>query len=92
MRENMLIYTYMWAIKNNERENKSRSNHVWKAGQKCLVITRTDERGGKLRKYKHQGPYKILRVYDNGIVKVEKKNFDEIMSTRRLQVFKGIKN
>jgi len=79
-------------IKNNERENKSRSNHVWKVGQKCLVITRTDERGGKLRKYKHKGPYNILHVYDNGIVKIEKKNFDEIMSTRRLQLFKEIKS
>ena len=75
-------------IKNNERENKNRSNHVWKKGQKCLIITRTDERSDKLRKYKHKEPHRILRAYDNNIVKVEKKNFNKIMSTRRLRLYK----
>ena len=73
--------------KDNERENKGRSNHTYQVGEKVLVLTRANERGGKLLKYQHKGPYEIMKIYSNGTVKIRCGNFDEIIHIRRLRPF-----
>ena len=74
-------------IKNNKRENRGRTNHIWAVGQLRLIITKKDERGRKLINYKHKGPFEIIKVYNNGPVKIRKKNFDEVISTRSLRPY-----
>ena len=73
--------------KDNERENKGRSNYQYQIGEKVLVLTRANERGGKLIDYQHKGPYKIIKVYGNGTVKIQCDNFNEIIHIRRLRPF-----
>ena len=69
------------------RENKKRSNHEYKIGDKILVVTKTNERGGKLHDFEHKGPYEIVNVYENGTIKIKCNNFIEIIHIRRVKPF-----
>ena len=69
------------------RENKKRSNHRYKAGDKILIITKTNERGGKLQNFMHKCPYEITKVYENGAIKIKCNNFKEIVHIRRVKPF-----
>ena len=40
-------------LKENLRENKSRSNYKYKIGGKVLILTKTNERGGKLMDFEY---------------------------------------
>ena len=75
------------SIKENLRENKGRSNHEYKSGDKVLIITRSNERGGKLHKFMHTGPYEIVTVYGNGTIKIKRNNFKEIVHIRRVKPY-----
>ena len=69
----------------NERENARRSNHVYSVGDKVLLVTRRDERKGKLKDFEHKGPFEVLKVYGNGTLKVQFPNFSDIIHIRRLK-------
>ena len=75
------------AIIENLRENNGRSNHKYKRGDKVLIITRSSERGGKLHKFMHKGPYEIMKVYGNGTIKIKCNNFKEIVHIRRVKPY-----
>ena len=68
-------------IKNNLRENASRSDHEYRINDYVYIKT------SSLRKLKqpHQGPYKIIRVIANGTVALQKShNVTERINIRRL--------
>ena len=71
-------------IKDHERENRKRINHEWKIGEECLIVTKPDERTGKLLGYEHKGPYKVRKVHNNGTVDIDCSNFKETINIRRL--------
>ena len=72
-------------IKNNMKENKSRTNYKWKVGDYVRIITKVNERTGKLLGFEHQGPYRIKIVHGNGTVDIECGNFVETINIRRLK-------
>ena len=74
-------------LKENLRENKSRSNYKYKIGGKVLILTKTTERGGKLMDFAHKGPFEILELFDNGTIKIKRNNFQEIIHIRRVRPF-----
>ena len=55
-------------IKDNDRENKSRTDYIFKAGDRVRVITTVRERKGKLQGFKHPGTYEITHAHNNGTV------------------------
>ena len=57
-------------IKNNDRENKTRTNTTYKKDGKIMIITTKENRRGKTIGYEHEGPYKIIRVNKNGTVRI----------------------
>ena len=50
-------------IKDNEVENRSRTNHKYNDGDMVRIITTT--RGEKLIGFEHPGPYDVTNVHDN---------------------------
>ena len=75
-------------IKDNEKENKGRTNHEYTVGENVVILTRTNERTGKLLDFKHEGPYCITKIYNNGTVKIQRNNFEEIINIRRIKPYK----
>ena len=71
----------------NLRENKRRSNYKYKSGDKVLIVTKTNERGGKLHYFMHKSPYEIVKVYENGTIKIKCNNFKEIIHIRRVKPY-----
>lgn len=74
-------------VKDNVRENKKRTDYKWKVGDLCLIVTKPDERKGKLLDHEHRGPYEIVKVNENGTVKIRCANFEETINIRRLDPF-----
>ena len=68
-------------LQNNERENRSRKDHVWRVGEQVLI-----NRDILQRKFlpKRDGPYTITKVYSNGLVQVQKGIVLQKLSMRRL--------
>ena len=66
--------------KNNKRENSKRVEHEYKLGDLVLL------RRGTENKYErpYNGPYEILKVYDNGTVRLKVKNVVDTYNIRRL--------
>ena len=56
-------------------------------GKKVLVLTKTNERGGKLIDFAHKGPFEILEVFKNGTNKIKRNKFEEIIYIRRARPF-----
>lgn len=52
-------------MKDNEWENKGRPNHKYQVGEKVLLLTCANERGGKLVDFQHIYPNKVIKVYGN---------------------------
>ena len=65
----------------------SEQNYTWKVGDKCLIVTCADKRKWKLLEFKHKGPYEVIKVNDNGVVKIKSENFEETINIRRLILF-----
>ena len=66
---------------NNERENSKRTKYEYKVGDKVLL-----ERGESVQRKlipKRTGPYSIVRIYDNGTLKIRKGNYVQRVSIRR---------
>ena len=74
-------------IKNNDRENKTRTNTTYKKDGKIMIITTKENRRGKTIGYEHEGPYKIIRVNKNGTVRIQRNGFEETINIRRIKPF-----
>jgi len=66
--------------KNNKRENAKRIDHVYQVGDKVLLKRGTEN------KYEspYQGPFNILKVNDNGTVRLMVKSVVDTYNLRRL--------
>ena len=51
-------------VRDNIRENKSRTNYEYKVGNLIRIITKANERQGKLIGYQHLGPFKVKLVHN----------------------------
>ena len=72
------------AEKDNDRENKNRKFHKYKEGNLCLILA-GGQRGNRKLQRKAEGPYKIIKVYKNGNVKIERGGYHENINIRRLK-------
>ena len=66
--------------KNNQRENAIRTHHMYNVGDKVLLHK------GTQNKYEtpYAGPYKIIRVNDNGTVQLQVNAVSDTYNIRRL--------
>jgi hypothetical protein len=71
---------------NNLRENKSRTDYQYKVGDKVLVNRDIIQR--KLLP-KRDGPYEVVRIYDNGTIKLRKGIVVQRINIRRLQPYRS---
>jgi hypothetical protein len=67
--------------KSNAQENAKRIKHDYKVGDKVLV-----EKPGIIRKMSQPrtGPYKVIKIYTNGTVRIRRGNITEQINIRRL--------
>ena len=72
-------------IRDNDCENRSRTNYKYKAGDRVRIITTARERRGKLIGFEHPGPYEVTSAHDNGTVTIRCGNFLERINIRRLK-------
>ena len=77
------------AIQNNEKENKNRIEHKYKVNDLVLIVAKKYEwaKGPKISGDVTEGPYKILRLYSNGNVRIRRGTYDEDISIRRLRPY-----
>ena len=70
--------------RNNDRENKSRIDHVYSIGDKVLLT-----KPGILRKMStpQQGPYKVEQVFTNGTIIIRRGPVSERVNIRRVQPY-----
>jgi transposase InsO family protein len=68
---------------NNKRENAKRTEHVYQEGDQVLL------RKGTENKYEkpYSGPYNVLKVNDNGTVRLRVKSVEDTYNIRRLIPF-----
>jgi hypothetical protein len=74
------------AIANNAKENKKRLGHIYKVDDLVLIVKKPYElaKAGKISLPTYsEGPYKILKLYKNGTVKIQCGSFTDILSIRR---------
>ena len=69
---------------NNHRENRNRLPHTYKVGDKV-----SRRRPGILPKMsrRHDGPYTVTKVYDNGTVAIQRGAVTERINIRRIQPY-----
>ena len=72
-------------IRDNNRENKSRTNYKFKAGDRVRIITTVRERKGKLKGFEHPGPYEVTCAHNNGTVTIRSGNFLERINIQRIK-------
>ena len=65
----------------NERENKRRISHYYQIDDLVYIIP---DKITRKYEWKHEGPYKILQVYTNGTVRIQRDAFTERINIRRL--------
>ena len=72
--------------KNNKRENAGRIEHTYKVGDKVLL------RRGTENKYEapYAGPFEVLKVNDNGTVRLMVKSVEDSYNIRRLEPFHSV--
>ena len=73
------------AQQSNLRENRARIDHTYKIGDFVLIILR-DEINRKMQQ-PTEGPYQILKVNDNGTVKIKRGSYKETIHVRRLKPY-----
>ena len=66
--ENILDQKQKVIDKNNHIENKKRKSYDYQIGQKVLVKT---EQSRKYGKNPYQGPYEVVKINNNGSVRVK---------------------
>jgi hypothetical protein len=62
-------------VRDNERENKSRTKYKYKVGDMVRIVTKANERRGKLIGFEHPGPYEVTSAHNNGTVTIRCGNF-----------------
>ena len=69
---------------NNKRENSTRIPHIYNVGDRVLLKRGTEN------KYEtpYEGPYPVIKVYDNGTVCLKIKSMIDTVNIRRLIPFK----
>jgi hypothetical protein len=76
------------AIANNKKENKNRKAHEYKTGDLVLIVQKPYERKRKAKlSSPTEGPFPILQVHSNGNVRIQRGNFQEDISIRRLRPY-----
>jgi hypothetical protein len=73
-------------LKNTERENKTRVEHHYQVGDQVMI--NRDEIQRKLLP-KRDGPYEVVRVYDNGTIKLRKGIIVQRINIRRLVPYRS---
>ena len=73
-------------IRDNDRENRSRTKYKYIVGDKVRIVTTVRERKENLFGYEHKGPYDIMAVHNNGTVTIKCGNFNERINIRRLKL------
>ena len=79
------------AERDNVRENSKRKYHEYKVGDKVLIVRKSYERKPKLSS-PTEGPFKIIKVNNNGTVTVQKAKYTETVSIRRVKPYHGSDN
>ena len=51
-------------IKDKERENRSRTNYTYKAGDMIRIVTTAKDRREKFIEIEHPGPYEITEAHN----------------------------
>ena len=64
----------------------SRIDHTYNIGDKVLIILKGEEIMSKIQ-IRTEGPYEIIKVYDNGTVKVNRGSYNEIVNIRRIKPY-----
>ena len=77
----------------NRRENSKRKEHVYRVGDKVLIVRKKYERKRKIGDAPTEGPFEITRVNDmNGTVRIQRNRYTETINIRRLKPFHDIDN
>ena len=63
-----------------KKENTNQSRHKYKIGDQVLIASESYERAT-------EGPYKVIRVYPNGNVRISCDGYDEDIDIRRLRPY-----
>ena len=73
---------------NNKKENKTRREHKYEVNDLVLIVQKPYERAKQPKiSASTEGPYKILKVYTNGNVRIRRGRYDEDISIRRLRPY-----
>ena len=69
-------------------ENRNRWEHKYKEGGLVLIVILLYERGTKPKISKFaEGPYKVLKVFSNGTLRILRGSYEENISIRRLRPY-----
>ena len=71
---------------NNKRENRGRIPHEYQEGD--LVLLKDDTLGKKF-KVPYRGPFKILRVFSNGTLRLQMDSVEDTVNIRRCHPYKN---
>ena len=75
-------------IANNLKENRNRREHKYKEGDLVLIVMLPYERGKKPKISKFaEGPYKVLKVFSNGTLRILRGSYEENISIRRVRPY-----
>jgi hypothetical protein len=69
---------------NNKRENSSRIIHTYQVKDKVLYKNKTDSKYGE---DPWKGPYDIVKVNDNGTVRLQMGKFTDTINIRNIKPF-----
>ena len=57
-------------------------------GDEILIIMKPHEKGKKPKISEHaEGPYKVVKVFSNGILRINRGSYEETISIRRLRPY-----
>ena len=73
------------AVANNAKENKKRLGHIYQVDDLILIVKKPYElaKAGKITSPTYsKGPCRILKLYKNGTVKIQRGSFMDILSIR----------
>jgi hypothetical protein len=81
---------WLQAVANNAKENKKRLGHIYKVDDLILIVKKPYElaKVGKISSPTYsESPYRILKIYENGTVKIQHGSFTDILSIRRIMPY-----
>ncbi len=78
------------AVANNAKENKKRLGHIYKVDDLILIVKKPYglAKVGKITSPTYsEGPYRILKLYKIGTVKIQRGLFTDILSIHRIMPY-----